>query len=212
MDNTISTLLKMFESFFKRAILPSIILLSYIYILQMYNTKIDILPTIDTNNYMLLFMLSISLGFVMSIFTQSIFDNNFTKNFNGKFFYKSDNKTLELLREKVIEKLKNENSIFENIICNDYFLYQVIGRELSFIKPETKTTRYMDEIKSAGIVFLSIVIVIALSMIKYHSFIHIIVELVSIVFVLMFAFDYIKAKYRSRAIRMYVNYLMGDKS
>jgi len=212
MDNTISTILKMFESFFKRAILPSFMLLSFLCILQIYNEKINILPKIIADNYILLFMLSIVLSFIMSILTQSVFDNNITKNFNSKIFYKSANDTLDLLREKVTDKFKKKNSTFNNIEeYSDYFLYQVIGRELAFIKPETKTTRYVDEIKSAGIVFLSIVITIFIVMITYHSVIYIIIELASIGFILMFAFDYIKAKYRSRAIRMYVNYLIGDK-
>lgn len=212
MDNTISTLLKMFESFFKRAILPSIMLLAFLYILQTYNAKIDILPTIENKNYLLLFMISITLSFIMSILTQSIFDNNLKNNFNGKFFYISENNILKLLREKVIDKFTKENSVFKDIEYNDYFLYQVIGRELAFIKPETKTTRYMDEIKSAGIVFLSIVITIFIVMITYHSFITIIIELFIITLVIIFSFDYIKSKYRSRAIRIYVNYLIGDKS
>jgi len=212
MDNTISTILKMFESFFKRAILPSFMLLSFLWILQIYNEKINILPNIITDNYILLFILSIVLSFIMSILTQSVFDNNLKNNFNGKFFYKSENNTLNLLRKKVIEKFTQENIVFSDMEYNDYFLYQVIGRELAFIKPETKITRYMDEIKSAGIVFLSIGITSLIFMVKEPSIIKIIIGLAVIGFVSIFSFDYIKAKYRSRAIRMYINYLIGDKS
>jgi len=212
MDNTISTLLKIFDSFFKRAILPSIMLLAFLYILQTYNTKIDILlPSIEEKNYLLLFMLSITLSYIMSILTQSIFDNHLKNNFYGRFFYTSENRTLDLLREKVINKLKKENDIFEDIEYSDYFLYQVIGRKLAFIKPETKTTRYMDEIKSAGIIFLSIIITIFVVMITYHSFMNVIIELLLIGLIFIFSFDYIKSKYRSRAIRIYINYLIENK-
>ena len=37
-----------------------------------------------------------------SILTQSIFDNHLKNNFYGRFFYTSENRTLDLLREKVI--------------------------------------------------------------------------------------------------------------
>ena len=104
-----------------------------------------------------------------------------------------------------------ENDIFEDIENSDYFLYQVIGRKLAFIKPETKTTRYMDEIKSAGIIFLSIIITIFVVMITYHSFMNVIIELLLIGLIFIFSFDYIKSKYRSRAIRIYINYLIENK-
>jgi hypothetical protein len=209
MDKTLSILLEMFKDFFKRAVFPSIFLLGTVYILEIIDKNIQLLPTIKSENYIYIFVIIIISSFIMSILTQGIFDNNLKRNFKTKIFFTYENELLDSLRDKCSEKLKHENEIFDNMEHTDALLYQIIGRKLAFIQPPTKTKRYVDEVKSAGIVFLSLLISLFIYLIYNFSLILLLCFLLISALLLLLAFDYIKSKYRSRAIRIYVNYLIG---
>jgi len=218
MDNTISILLKTFESFFKRSVLPSSVLLLFLFIsnkadITIFFQKINPILELEYGTYILTLMIIISLitlSFLMSILTQIVFDNTMKKNFNSLFLY--NNTTLNNLRDKVITKLQQEeNDKFENIEHTDYFLYQVIGRKLESFSIKTDTRRYIDDIKSSGIIFLSFILTILLKIITHFDIIYFLFEILLILTTWFIAWEYLKSKYRSRAIRIYINYLIGDK-
>lgn len=210
-------LLKQFESFFKRSLLPSSVLLLFLFIsnkidITIFLKKIDPILKLEYGTYILILIIIVSfiaLSFFMSILTQIIFDNAMKKNFNSLFLY--NNSTLNILREKVITKLQQEeNDKFKNIEHTDYFLYQVIGRKLEFFTVKTNTRRYIDDIKSSGIIFLSFMLTFAINIITHFDIIYFLFGILLILTTWFLAWEYLKSKYRSRAIRIYVNYLIGD--
>ena len=207
------TLLKQFDSFLKRSMLPSSVLIVVTLLLtheNLSNYQEDFAKLVDENNiYIIYFLILVSLvaiSFIMSILTQIIFDNTMKKNFNAFFFYKNENQLLEKLRAKSIAKLNKESKEFEGIELTDSFLYQVIGRKLQFFKKPTPTTRYIDETKSTGSIAISIMLALFWQVIQECSCLYIFF----IIIIYAIARAYILSKYRSRAIRMYTNYIISD--
>jgi len=219
----IEILLKQFEGFIKRAVMPSV---SFIFIflveLSIFSELIkdgetkDFLLYENFNNEHIIFMFVVLIGFsyFLSILNQLVFDNFIKENYNG-IFLKKENDLLKNLRKEVIKKLKNKMTyIDENY--SDYFLYQAVSRELAYFNKPTDTTRYVDDTKSIGIFFLSLVLVniIFISLIfsgEIFNIVSIIILLILSILVIFIGFEAIKAKYRSRAIRIYVNYLLDEK-
>jgi len=207
------TLLKQFDSFLKRSMLPSSVLIVVTLLLTHENLakyQEDFAKLVDENNiYIVYFLILVSLvaiSFIMSILTQIIFDNTMKKNFNAFLFYKNENQLLEQLRAKSIAKLNKESKEFEGIELTDSFLYQVIGRKLQFLKKPTPTTRYIDETKSTGSIAISIMLALFWQVIQEYSCLNILF----IITIYAIARAYILAKYRSRAIRIYTNYIISD--
>jgi len=207
------TLLKQFDSFLKRSMLPSSVLIVVILLLtheNLSNYQEYFAKLVDENNiYIVYFLILVSLvaiSFIMSILTQIIFDNTMKKNFNAFFFYKHENQLLEKLRAKSIAKLNKESKEFEGIELTDSFLYQVIGRKLQFFKKPTPTTRYIDETKSTGSIAISIMLALFWQLIQECSCLYIFF----IIIIYAIARAYILSKYRSRAIRIYTNYIIGN--
>jgi uncharacterized membrane protein YhaH (DUF805 family) len=218
------TLLKQFDSFLKRSMLPSSVLISILMLfsyresenfnsfIESYQSKIDIIQ----GEYLLvflLFILLIAISFVMKILTQILFDNMLKQNFKSHLLYFHENHMLLVLRLRSIEKLKQENHEFDEIEMTDFFLYQVIGRKLQFLEHPTNTKRYIDDTKSAGSIFIAFLITIFIIAIKLLIQNEILYSLITILFMLftwVIAIEYIKSKYRSRAIRIYTNYLIGN--
>ena len=227
----IEILLKQFESFIKRAFMPSI---SFVFIftvigiisIRIFSSKnvplkFDI-GTIDINSntwyFLLIFM--IGLSFFLSILTQVIYDNLLKWNFD-LFCYPSKKSLLYKYRILVIMKLKvEENYPFKLIVKDSNYtfkkihnkeftdnnLYQVIGRKLSYYTNNTNTTRYVDDAKSMGIFFISIILSLLIWAYIYDYWLY---NLYAVIIGLI-GYEIIKAKYRSRALRMYVNYLLGE--
>jgi len=216
------TLVKQFESFLKRSMLPASFLLLLLFAFSLKDEKINtffknfnLFSKANEKLYLTILIgliLLISLSYILSIFTQYIFDNRMKKNFNSILFYKNENETLNILRKKTISKLQKENSEFKELNYTDYLLYQIIGRKLQFLKYPTSTKRYIDEIKSAGSIFISILISLLIFTIIhsldncYMLFLGFLV--MGIIYFI--AIEYLLLKYRSRAIRIYINYLIGD--
>jgi hypothetical protein len=177
------------------------------------STILEYIKDIDTFIiFFLLIVLLLAISFTMSIFTQVFFDNTMKKNFNGYLFYKHENALLDTLRAKSIIKLNKESDIFNEIELTDYFLYQVIGRKLQFLEQLTKTTRYIDEIKSSGSIFIAFIFASGIQIKIDFSKSSLFIGLLLIVSIYFLAKDYIKSKYRSRAIRIYTNYLIGENN
>lgn len=214
------TLLKQFDSFLKRSMLPSSVLIVILLLFSLIvfseekitvykSTVLEYIKDIDV--FILSFLLIVlltAISFIMSILTQIIFDNTMKKNFNSRLFYKHENALLDTLRIKSIIKLNKESNLFNDIELTDYFLYQVLGRKLQFLEYPTKTTRYIDEIKSSGSIFISFMISFVLKIIFDFSWVHLFIGIFLIISTYFLARGYIKSKYRSRAIRIYTNYLI----
>ena len=211
------TLLKQFDSFLKRSMLPSSVL---VLILILFAYKDNSLKdffigyiNIINDNYFLIFMtfiLFIAISFIMKVLTQIFFDNMLKRDFNSIFLYFHENEILMILRKKSIEKLQKENTEFDEIELTDFFLYQVLGRKLQFLEHKTDTKRYIDDTKSAGSIFIAIIIALLIQIILNFGLLYCLIGILLILATYFLAIEYIKSKYRSRAIRIYTNYLIGD--
>jgi len=213
----IKEVIVMLQDFIKRALVPSvsfgfIFIVEYIFFKNKIDCKViewvdEIIDFIEFDVITtIIFVVSfVGLSYFLSILNQLIYDNFLKKNFNVFPFY--DDKLLSSLRIKVIEKLQHKLEFIdkENTDCSiyktDYFLYQAVGRELMYAEKSTKTFRYVDDAKSIGIFFTSLIIVNLLVLNWWYLW---------IVFPIYFiGYLAIKSKYRSRAIRIYINYLLS---
>ncbi len=212
------TLLKQFDSFIKRSMLPSsllvLILLLFSYDKLFY--YLDRLSPYLNQDYtfiliFLFFIFLIAISLVMSIITQLVFDNTLKENFESFFIYKNENRLLKQLREKSIEKLQQETDAFNDIELTDYTLYQILGRKLQFFKKPTSTKRYIDEIKASESIFFALIISIFVHLLLNLSVINLLVSSFGIIATIGITYEYIKSKYRSRSIRIYTNFLIGEE-
>ena len=212
------TLLKQFDSFIKRSMLPSsllvLILLLFSYDKLFY--YLDRLSPYLNQDYtfiliFLFFIFLIAISLVMSIITQLVFDNTLKENFESFFIYKNENRLLKQLREKSIEKLQQETDAFNDIELTDYTLYQILGRKLQFFKKPTSTKRYIDEIKASESIFFALIISIFVHLLLNLSVINLLVSSFGIIVTIGITYEYIKSKYRSRSIRIYTNFLIGEE-
>ncbi|MEA1956045.1 MAG: hypothetical protein U9N02_06085 [Campylobacterota bacterium] len=232
--------LEKFESFIRRAMMPSIvffIIFGVVLSVFLYTRKelyIDSLSVLidkafgiefTLTTFTIFFIFLIGLSHILSMLTQMFFDNNIKEKYNTIFpfvYKKQENKELNNLRSRVIEKLKKDNVIFNENGCNnqlqknleasDVLLYQIVGRKLAYFEKGTSTNRYVDDTKASGIIFISFII----SVIFISAFI---CEWYVVLFLLIvmkcihiIGLEHIKTKYRSRAIRIYVNYLIDEKT
>lgn len=224
----IEILLKQFENFVKRALIPSVsFVITFLFIgciLVYINdsnfnqiSSIYLSIKITNNVWFIGLILLIGLSFFLSIVHQLIYDNLLKRNFDS-FCSNLQKSLLSKYRLLVIEKLKKEDKTlydnFENEYFTDNHLYQILGRKLSYFDKLTNTKRYVDESKSIGIFFISIILSLTLWNIFYffkdiYSFILPSIFISLILYIM--GFFLIKSKYRSRAIRMYINYLLGEK-
>jgi len=215
------TLLNKFESFIKRSMLPASVLLLFLSLLALKDETLSKLINnfnlLENQNFYstiaIILILLISLSYIIAILTQFAFDNHLKKNFNSILFYKNENHTLNLLREKTILKLEQETNEFEAIEYTDYLLYQIIGRKLQFLKYPTNTKRYINDIKSSGSIFISMLILLFLEVIIHIQRIGLVlIGLIIMGGIFFIAKEYLLSKYRSRSIRIYTNYLLGDNN
>jgi len=208
---SVNIILKQFESFIKRAVVPSI---SFVFIFLVvgvvfiYFGSIEykeiylfdiLIELFNFDNIFLLTILLIGLSFFLSILTQTFYDNFLKGNFDY-FFIK--NELLKKYKKLVASEIVKQDIFkdFDKEKFTDYELYQIVGRD-------TDTKRYIDDIKSIGIFFISLVISIFIWSLLcnfYYGF------FISIIFYII-GFFIIIAKYRARAIRIYINYLLEKK-
>jgi len=150
----------------------------------------------------------LAVNYILKFITQFAFDNFIKVNYNP--FFCNDKlgkecKQYKKLREKVVEKLGEEGIINLDDIGakeNDFILYQVLG---GIMKEDTR--RYVTDAKEGGVMIVSISL--ALSWYIYLKSVWI--GIIALVILYMIGHFYIKAKFRSRAYRLYINYLLRAK-
>lgn len=223
----IKEIIKLFENFIKRAVMPSVsfgfifcveyLVLKYVYSGEITNlNKLQVLINsfkLNDLTILLSVIILIGLSYLLSILHQLSFDNFIKKNYDGLISSK-ENDTLNTLRTNVIKKVEKDLTI-ENITYNDFFLYQIVGRKLAYFSKSSSTSRYVDDTKSMGIFFISFLLTnIFFTSLLFNKLSLIIVIIILVISAIAYfiGFQSIKAKYRTRAIRMYVNYLIGEKS
>jgi len=213
MDNVVTLidlLFNKFEAFILRAILPS----SVFIILMVFVDSIskNLIFTEDNINFLndqsssllivvfIIFLLTLS--YILKFLSQLIFDNFIKTDYDSFLLkiYKTEDQGFKFLRNEVLKKLKDDYKFnISKIKENDYILYQILGK---LIKIDTK--RYTTDAKEAGIIIVSVMIVIGWYMYLHHNYWHII----TIILLWYIGLTYEKVKYRSRAYRMYVNFLL----
>lgn len=215
-----------FEEFIKRAMMPSVVFFVMfigMYLLFNYTQNPNNFKTITTQlesilsnlisnlnigTFVLFFILLVALSHILAVLTQLVFDNNIKENYEPEIFKNSELKNLKLLRKEVKEKIKKESPEFKDIDLTDFMLYQIISRKLRYLNEKTPTHRYVDDAKASGIVFISIIISFFINTSIYFN----LTIAISISILTWFVgFTYIKSKYRSRALRIYTNYLIGEE-
>ena len=199
-------IIKNFEDFIKRSILPSASFMLFLLIFDIVLNKHRITIFLD-NEHSYLTIGFITLAFIgltnlLSILQQSIYDNRLKENFNGVLFWKSENNDLEKLRLHVNKKLFQDK---KEEYKKDYDLYQIIGKSME-IKKE-----YVNQAKSFGIMMVSLMIVTFIyicTLIASEEFsIEFFSAIIFIGIVYLIGKDLVKSRYRSRARRIYQNYL-----
>jgi len=204
-----------FENFIRRAILPSLVLFGILFFVDfiwvnkaLYNEVQTSFKPLLNNEFLLYLILTIvlmSISYILSIFTQFAFDNFIKSNYDSKLF---QDETLKLgqLRNEVVSKLHSEKKmVIKGFEFNDFLLYQILGGILS---KSTNTSRYADDSKAAGIVFSSIIIAFVWIGLALKTPVSLVIMTIGTIVVYVIGYEYIKSKYRSRAFRLYINYLL----
>ena len=200
----IEVILKQFEKFVKRGLLPSSSFLFFIIVYDVLLNShriIDYLNGVKSLTLMIAILLSfVGLSSILSILTQAIFDNRLKGNFDAKYIFTAENIDLKRLRERVIELLpKGEYS--------DYLIYQEIGKGKN-------TEHYADQAKEVGIIVISFlfVLVIAIGVLTYREGLWWIITTPILLPIYLLGKELVKSRYRSRAIRIYKNYIKDATS
>jgi len=200
-------IIEKFEIFLKRSVLPSTSFMLFFLLYDiLFNQKsfINFLNNPEHSQFTIgLFILAfIGLTNLLSILHQAIYDNHLKNNFNATFIWKNENTKLDALRKEVNMKLnKNEN---------DYMLYKNIAKNM-------ETRDYVNQAKSFGIMFVSLMTVSAIGFISFLvetsvvlSFVNILISFVLLILITTQYYigrELVKSRYRSRAIKIYTNYL-----
>jgi len=148
-----------------------------------------------------LLMLLVGLGFLFQVMTQLFYDNWLKGNFN--FFY-FENQGLSRLRAKVITKLGPELIKLDIKTPTDYQLYLILAP-----RSKQSLSKYADQSKAAGIVIICILFNLFI-IAAFYDCLCIRLSIYFLVFYLL-GFNYIQSRYRSRAIRLYINYLLNHQ-
>lgn len=217
MDKTIETVFKSFESFIKRALVPSstfLLVAASLYLIFgcFYDGKyIEWLNTLPKLEWYVYLMIFVGLSYVLAILQQATIDNFIKGNY-------SEDTELMNLRNKVITLIKEtskfEKSQIDESMFTDYFLYQIVGTCQESIKS------YADEAKAIGILTISLIInlfitscLIGKGLVNtcFESFILTLVVCSFICgLVWCLGFYLTKQRYKARAIRIYTNYLYSN--
>ena len=210
MTEEIKVIVEKFEVFIKRSILPSASFILFLLIFDVVfnnNKIIEYLDKSHSNITIALFILAfIGLTNLLSILQQAIYDNRLKNTFNGSSFpWKNENNNLDTLRKKVNQQLNKDE--------NDYMLYKILGRNMSI-----DTTEYSTQAKTFGIMFISLIIV---TIIWFHFYLDqsndLSLALRYILFLVIITIEYyvgrelVKSRYRSRAIKIYSNFINENK-
>jgi len=197
----IGIIINKFENFINRAIIPSTTFILFGFIIYLYS---DIKLNFNLfDNYLLIIILLIGISLFLNILQQIIFDNNIKNYYNTKIFWCLDNKTLDSLRKQVILKLKTENNI--EIQYTDYNIYLLLGKKFL-----TNAERFVNETKSIGIISISFCLFLLIFLYIQFGSGSLFISLPICGFIIILSFETILAKYRSRALKLYINYLQEN--
>ncbi len=206
-----------FEFLIRRTILPSTTFFMLIIIIYLHHKNLILTETelklLQSQSWIILIFLFfttlLSVNYMLKISAQLAFDNFIKVNYDTSFcLYKEESISFVKFRKRVLLKLQQDKIIdFEAKNLSDFELYQLLGRVLGYYKKKTDVRRYATDTKEAGITIISIFIFLLWYIFLENKGI----LLFSIVPLYYISFQYIKSKYRSRAYRMYANYLIGEK-
>ncbi len=210
--DAVKIVLEYFESFIRRTLLPSSSFIMFYMLYDFYLNDKSLLNFLDKEHTSviigMLIMLLIGLSYLLSILHQLVYDNLLKNNYNAYLGRKKENLQLNTLRSKIIKKLNISD------IYNDYYLYQILGQKKEGSEVNIDTKRYVDETKTIGIFFISLIIVLIFTIVKISSnstFMDCVTSCIITILVISIVYfigrDLIISKYRSRAIRLYINYL-----
>ena len=201
-----------FELFIRRTVLPSSVFITLLLFVD-YNSNDSALFQHITNlcnnklsiTIITLLILLLAINYILKFLTQFLFDNFIKINYDALFCCKKESAEFKKLRTKVCEKLVKKNVVdLELIDNNDFMMYQVLGNVLE----STNVKRYVTDAKEAGVMIVSILLVLSWYIYLKDDAIW----LVAIFILYFIGIEYIRGKYRSRAYRMYVNYLIENKN
>jgi len=203
MMQEVKEIVNKFEELIKRSILPSTSFMLFLLIFDIIFNDNNIVKYLDKSHNSItiaLFILAfIGLTNLLSVLQQAIYDNRLKKDFTGSFFFKNENSNLEKLRGEINTKL-NTNK-------NDYMLYKHIGKDMD-------TTSYVNQAKSFGIMFISLIIISLIwSYFYFYKTTEVSLTLQIPIVVIIISIEYfigrelVKSRYRSRAIKLYTNFL-----
>jgi len=203
----IKEIVEKFEDFIKRSVLPSASFMLFFLLYDVLFNEQFVIKFLNNKEHSNLTIGLIILAFIgltnlLSILQQAIYDNRLKSNFDGFFPWKNENSKLSELRDKVNSHLKKNE--------NDYMLYKIIGKGM-------ETREYVNQSKSFGIMFVSLLVV---SLIGFRSSLieinknmnisnisHSFFILIFMAVVWYIGRELVKSRYRSRAIKIYTNYL-----
>ncbi len=203
-NNTfVEKILDKFGNFIKRDLFPSSTL--FLLILTTYYKESEALKSIleifEKNTILIsivIIIILLSTTYILKMLNQALFDNFIKSNYNSILF-RSETSKLKFLRKKIQIKIKQEYHEIEDIdekLLDDFMLYQILGGK------EKVSERYATDAKEIGVTFMSILIFI-LWVSLYVSILYIL--LTPLIFFI--GRELVKSKYRSRAFRIYFNYL-----
>jgi hypothetical protein len=209
------------EIFIKRSLMPSSSFLMIFILFDIYGNDKVLINFLEKEHHTVMivtiFIIFTGLSTLLTILHQFIYDNRIKENYNGIFLFKDEDKELKNLRNSVTEQLKNEDSKLKVEELTDYLLYQILGKKAHDKGGDLRTTRYVDDVKTIGIFFVSLLIIAIISVTKYIVISKAIISLPNLLIlvittILLYIFyqlgkELILSKYRSRAIRIYTNFL-----
>lgn len=145
----------------------------------------------------------IGLSYLLSALNSIIFDHGLRENFNHD---NTKNKRLAELREAVVARMEGIHSLEpvlprEEAQRTDYQLYEIIRAAL-----KTRTLSYVDRAKSTGIAAISImVLLLGYALHAWNCFSLLLLSLGVLTYLL--GKEAVMANYRTRAIRLYTEFM-----
>lgn len=215
LHNILKFIWEKFELLVRRVILPSSMFVVFLFIIHTGDNNfiryINQEYTLTIPPYLLPLILILGTAYLLKILGQLLFDNLIKHNYNS-WIYKKENQTLQKLRDKVIQKLQEDYSdAFKHLEYSDYLLYQIVGRVLSQTEFKTDTSRYVTDAKEASVGFVAFFLFVQYYLFQtFSGFLYILFALGITLLIFLLAYESIKAKYRSRAFRMYANFLLDN--
>ncbi len=167
------------------------------------DAKSDANPNINLI-YIFIALIFIAYGYVNQILTQ-IIDYSIKKNFcliSNKFFNICFDCEFEKVREDVKKKLENDNyykEVYKLLDFNDSNAYEYLGKDETILPKNG----HVDEAKNINTLMIGILINISIFYNKLE-----ICHLWIFIVILIILYSLIKARYKARNKRLYINYLL----